>query len=299
MHSAFHTATRVIQLPQLRADIASFEFIADLSNMLISGTSTKNVIVDFSQAVWMDAHMLAPLGACFYSHTRRGGGVKFVNVPIQIEALIRKNGFLSAFQDEMRTPDKWGTIIPYRRYLPSDEKTFPTYMSRISRGRGTLKFNDTAKISLLLTTVELFNNAISHGRSGFGVFVCGQYYPNANKMRFAIADLGVGIENNVSGFLGAGINGLEAIQWSMERGNSTRVGRPGGMGLYFLKNFALSNGGSLSIISGDSTVTYGREEHMTNTKKYYSGTYICLEINTNSPSKYIPDYGGEIDDDLF
>lgn len=288
-----------ILIPQIRADQDGFEFLASLSSSLGRYSSLGSIHLDFHEAVWIDGHMLAPLGAVLYMHTIMGNSVSFRNMQPNLESLFRKNGFLSAFADEVRTKDKWGTIIPYRRYVPSDERSFPTYMSKLAKNRGDLRFNDIAKNSLLMTTLEIFNNAVSHGRSSAGVFVCGQYYPNINRVRFSMADLGVGIRQNVSSFLNTAISGLDAIRWALERGNSTRLGRPGGMGLYFLRNFIESNSGKLSIVSGDSIISLGEEEYGMKTSRYFNGTYITLEINTNIPSVYLPVIEGENSNDLF
>ena len=243
--------------------------------------------------------MLAPLGAVLHSHNRTGHSTKLVGLQPQLDGLMRKNGFLSAFDSSLRTADRWGTTIPYRRYVPSDERTFPTYMTRVAKSRGDLRFNEVTKNSMLLTTLELFNNAVQHGRSYAGVFVCGQYYPNANKMRFALCDLGAGIRNNVSGFLMTAMDGIEAIEWAVKRGNSTRINRPGGMGLHFLKNFIEDNRGSMHIVSGDSVVSYGESEAKLKTKRIFQGTYVCLEVNTNTPSVYLKTDASEVSDDLF
>lgn len=288
-----------IVIPQLRADVDGFEYLADLSSRLGRHSSIGDVEIDFHYAEWIDAHMLAPLGAILHSHNRVGHSTKLVGLQPQLDGLVRKNGFLSAFEPSVRTPDKWGTIIPYRRYVPSDERTFPTYMNRVAKSRGDLRFNEVTKNSMLLTTLELFNNAVQHGRSQTGVFVCGQYYPNANKMRFALCDLGIGIKDNVSGFLMTAMDGIEAIEWAVQRGHSTRINRPGGMGLHFLKNFIEANNGSMYIVSGDSVVSYGDSEIRLKTQRLFRGTYICLEVNTNTPSAYLKVDASEVSDDLF
>ncbi|UBV43254.1 ATP-binding protein [Deinococcus taeanensis] len=274
-------------LPQLRSDPEGFEYISQLSNMLGPGSTLADLEIDFSGTVWVDAHMLAPLGALLYAHRSRGFSVQLSNIPPAVEGILRKNGFLSAFEDEIRTKDTWGTVIPYRRYISTDEKSFPLYMAKLAKNRGNLRFNDNARNAILFTTLELFNNAIYHGRSASGVFVCGQYYPNANKLKFSLCDLGVGIPANVTGFTGRAMTDAEAISWAVERGNSTRPKRPGGMGLYFLKNFAVSNNGLLHIISGDAIVSEGKNQSYMKTTQRFNGTYISLEINTDSQSTYI------------
>jgi hypothetical protein len=222
------------------------------------------------------------------------------NLNPQIDSILRKNGFLSFFNNEVRTRDKWGTIIPYRRFSIVEERTFPNYITKLAKNRDNLRFNDKSRESLIFTTLELFNNAVSHSRSSAGVFVCGQYHPNAHILRFCLSDAGEGIRNNVSGFIGKAVTSEEAILWALERGNSTRIDRPGGMGLHFLDNFARNNLGNLHIVSGNAVVTTGAQCHTQLTDGWFSGTYICMEINTNKASSYLyDDSSEELDDEIF
>lgn len=117
--------------------------------------------------------------------------------------------------------------------------------------------------------------------------MCGQYYPNASKLRFCLADVGIGFEQNVSGFLGNAKSDAEAIEWALIRGNSTRHNRPGGMGLYFLNNFIQRNGGNMYIVSGGGVVRIGKENYSTFTSKRYKGSYITMEINTDVSTDFV------------
>ncbi len=40
---------------------------------------------------------------------------------------------------------------------------------------------------------EIFSNAVLHSQTKFGIYSCGQFYPNRNKLDFSVADLGVGM----------------------------------------------------------------------------------------------------------
>ncbi|HOF58934.1 MAG TPA: ATP-binding protein [Syntrophorhabdaceae bacterium] len=97
---------------------------------------------------------------------------------------------------------------------------------------------------------EVFQNAVIHSESKVGLFVCGQFYPIWQRLDLTIADAGIGIRTNVRRALGLKVNSVDAIQWALQEGNTTkRGGQPGGVGLKFLKDFIELNKGKIQITS--------------------------------------------------
>ncbi len=136
---------------------------------------------------------------------------------------------------------------------------------------------------------EIFSNAVLHSSTRLGIFSCGQFFPKQNKLDFTVADLGVGIRQNVSEYMGRDISAAQAIVWATEKNNTTKGGPvPGGLGLKLLGEFIDLNGGCLQIASdagywrrsnkSSSSFTFGHS---------FPGTIVNIEINTADPHSYI------------
>ncbi|WP_162393801.1 sodium-independent anion transporter [Deinococcus kurensis] len=289
-----YSSFRTVHVHDLRADLSGFDYISFLSHLLGEDSNIGHVVLDFSHVSWIDAQMLAPLGAIITMHMRRNFNVRLAHMSPGIREILNKNGFLSSFSEERRLKDKWGTTIPFRKFMSTNEWEFPNYIARLARNRNNLRFDQKSRDGLIFVALELYNNSISHGLSRHGVFICGQHHPNINKLRFCIADLGRGFEKNVSGYLGRTTSEADSIEWAMHKGNSTRLNRPGGMGLYFLSNFINRNGGLIHIISGGGIYSPNSVDIKTFTKRRYPGSYISLEINTNVSTDFVMP---EVDDD--
>lgn len=102
----------------------------------------------------------------------------------------------------------------------------------------------------LQSLLEIFQNAAIHSQSGPGVFICGQFYPQKQRLDFTIADAGIGIRENVRQYTGRPkMNSCDAIRWALEEGNTTKTGKqPGGLGLKLLKDFICLNKGGASEV---------------------------------------------------
>ena len=147
---------------------------------------------------------------------------------------------------------------------------------------------------------EVYQNAVIHSQSSVGLFICGQFYPQLQRLDLTIADAGIGIRTNVRRRLGPQVSSVEAIQWALLEGNTTkRHGQPGGVGLKFLKDFIELNGGRIQIAS-----RYGFYEYHQGAETFLKliadlpGTTVNLEINTGDTNAY--QLSSEISpDDIF
>ncbi|MBK5247299.1 MAG: ATP-binding protein [Peptostreptococcaceae bacterium] len=137
--------------------------------------------------------------------------------------------------------------------------------------------------------MEVILNAAIHSESDSGVFVCGQFYPQKQRIDFTITDAGIGIPEKVSKYLRIDrLDSCEAIKWALTEGNTTKGGvQPGGLGLKLIKDFIQINKGKLQIVS-----QFGYYEFSINGESYqelnyeFPGTCINIEINTNDSSNY-------------
>ncbi len=147
---------------------------------------------------------------------------------------------------------------------------------------------------------EIFSNAVWHSRTQLGIFSCGQFFPTKGLLNFTVADLGVGIRQNIQDYVGLDLAAEDAIVWATEENNTTRRGPiPGGLGLKLLREFIDLNGGCLQIVS-DAGFWQTKDERVSTARlgHPFPGTVVYIGINTADLNSYcLP---SELDaDDIF
>ena len=210
------------------------------------------IFIDFYELSWFDANLSALLGAIIHKLNVENNltfSTDLVFLESQFDVLFR-NGFLNqgAYLDDDRK-----STIAYKNFELDDKNGFVSYIQDdLMKHRGFPELSEELYDIIIDSLIELFNNIQIHSKSTFDFFVCGQYYPRQNKLTFTILDLGVGFlpainkkTNNVIQ------NNYDAILWSLERKNTTKIGCPGGKGLYDLHQYLLNSGGDMQIITGD------------------------------------------------
>jgi hypothetical protein len=135
---------------------------------------------------------------------------------------------------------------------------------------------------------EVFSNAVLHSQTKLGIFSCGQYFPGDHRLDFSIADLGIGMAENVSRTLGKSISDVDAICWAVEPGNTTKTGTiPGGLGLKLLREFISLNHGRIEIVSRCGYwLQNGTEISTRILNTPFPGTVVNIEINTADQASY-------------
>jgi hypothetical protein len=274
-------------LPKIRHDLHGFKDLVLLYEKL-RGCVFEEIEIDLGDTEWFDADMCAPFGAILYRLGALMNSVRLVNIPLDVERILSKNGFLSSY-GRRKIPDTWGTTIPYRRFEVKDDRYFGEYieaefvtrseMPRMSR-RLVKKFRESV--------FEIFSNAVIHSRTEHGIFSCGQYFPKRNRLDFSVVDLGTGIRRNIKELRGLDLPAEEAIKWATSGRNTTKRGPvPGGLGLKLLLEFIKLNGGRIQIISDGGYWNADRFE--TSTSRLgapFPGTIVALEINTSDTCSY-------------
>jgi hypothetical protein len=180
---------------------------------------------------------------------------------------------------------------------------FGGYIARELMPKELPEMTSRAKQRFRTSVQDIFNNAVAHAASDVGITTCGQHYPQSKqRISFAVADLGVGFKHNLERFTGKSWDTLEAIEWALEQGHTTRVGSvPGGLGLTWLFEFVQANGGELQIVSHDGY--WGWQDGFNESfhlESPFPGTVVVLHINTDDMTLHdVPDSSPQNRPSLF
>ncbi len=135
---------------------------------------------------------------------------------------------------------------------------------------------------------EIFSNAVLHSKTEQGIFSCGQFFPARHRLDFSVADLGIGMRQNIKESVGLELSPEAAIAWATEASNTTKCGPvPGGLGLKLLAEFIDLNGGRIQIVSDAGY--WKRENGVTVAESLshaFPGTVVNVEINTADTTSY-------------
>ncbi|MGE0468171.1 MAG: ATP-binding protein [Nitrospira sp.] len=273
-------------LPTIHSDKEGFERLASLAADT-EKLYADRLEVDFSKCGFFDANMAASLAAVLARISDNLNAVELVKVPSAIERVLRKNGFLLAY-GYSAIDDVNQTTLPFQRIQISDKGRFADYLKQHLKGKGIPRMTDGLGKVFKQSIFEVFQNAVIHSNSRLGIFVCGQFYPQVQRLDLTIADAGIGIRTNVRRYLGTNVSSVEAIRWALQGGNTTKTGsQPGGVGLKVLKDFIALNEGKIHLASRLGFYEYCNEkETFEKLGADFKGTVVNLEINTGDTQSY-------------
>nr|WP_319394696.1 ATP-binding protein [uncultured Desulfobacter sp.] len=271
----------------IRSNCMGFDSIAEIA------VKTKELWFDsielnFSFCSFFEANMAAPLYAVIARLRNELNDVSIANVPSGISTILRKNKFLSVFNQPDLT-DTNQTTLPFKIFKLSAGDQFNDYLDHYMRGRGIPTMSEALTRRFRQSLFEIFLNATIHSQSESGIFVCGQFYPQKHRMDFTIADAGIGIRENVRKYTRRPkLNSCKAIEWAMTEGNTTKTGnQPGGLGLKLIKDFIQMNGGKIQVVSRFGYYEFSANgESIQKMGNDFPGTCINIEINTEDKNSY-------------
>ncbi len=276
-----------LRVGTIRSDCSGFDSIADIA-VKTKDVWLDSVEFDLSSCSFFEANMAAPLYAVIARLRNELNDVSIDNVPFSVSKILRKNKFLSVFNQPDLT-DINQTTLPFKIFKLSAGGQFNDYLDTYMKGRGIPTMSDALTKRFRQSLFEIFLNATIHSQSESGIFVCGQFYPQKHRLDFTIADAGVGIRENVRKYTRkAKLNSCKAIEWAMTEGNTTKTGnQPGGLGLKLIKNFIQMNGGKIQVVSRFGYYEFfAGGESIRKMDNDFPGTCINIEINTDDRSSY-------------
>lgn len=276
-----------LTLPDIRHDLSGFQALVRLENEA-SSYFLDDVEIDMSATTWFDADMCAAFGAILYRLSNNLNTIRPTNICSSVEKILSKNGFLSHYGRE-KIPDRWGTTIHYRRFDAKDDRYFADYIENELIHRTEMPTMSEGLLKKFRESIfEIFSNAVLHSNSELGIFSCGQFFPNRQRLDFSVADLGVGMRENIKDKVGLVLSAEDAIRWSTEGRNTTKRGPiPGGLGLKLLREFIDLNGGCIQIVSDAGYWRRENKKTITAPLNYpFPGTVVTVEINTADTNSY-------------
>lgn len=274
-------------LPEIRHDQAGFAALVRLASET-KDCLFDDVDIDMGATSWFDADMCAAFGAILYRLGEGLNTVRLTNIRPNVGTILSKNGFLSHY-GRVKIPDRWGTTIPYQRFDVKDDRYFADYIENELIHRAEMPAMSPGLLKKFRESIfEIFSNAVLHSRTEMGIFSCGQFFPARHRLDFSVADLGIGMRQNIKDNTGLDLSAEAAIHWATEGRNTTKRGPvPGGLGLKLLSEFIDLNGGCIQIVSDAGY--WKRENRTTTTTPFthpFPGTIVTVEINTADMSSY-------------
>jgi hypothetical protein len=275
-----------IKLYDIGSVYQGFERLIEVAEVT-KGCIFDNIEIDMGNVNCLDANMCAAFGAILYKVGREPNTVTLLNLQKGVETILSKNGFLSYYGREKRQ-DTYETTIEYKRFEPKDDRYFAAYIEENMVGKGVPRMSEGLHKKFIESIFEIFSNAVIHSRTKMGIFSCGQFFPTKKRLVFSIADLGIGIPRNVKEHTKQEMAADQAINWTLEGKNTTKVGRiPGGLGLKLLREFITMNQGRIQIVSDKGYWELSGGKAFTRLfLNPFPGTTVSIEINTSDTNSY-------------
>ncbi|MBU0567558.1 ATP-binding protein [bacterium] len=275
------------EFPQeISSNFEGYRGLIDFYNKT-SALAFDRIILDFAKTTWLEANLIAVLGAILNKVQSGLNEVKIENLSSNIRNVLSRNHFLSHFGG-LKIPDYYKTTIKYRKFKRAEEKLFKEYLDGELLSKEAMPdMSSLLRKKINESIFEIFNNAVIHGNCSH-IFSCGQYYPQKKRLDFTIVDLGKTIKANVTGYVNRNLSGKDSIKWAVAEGHTTKQGQiPGGLGLSLIREFLEKNNGKIQIISSDGYWEQeGQGKRDGSFPQTFSGTIVNLEFNIDDKSHY-------------
>ncbi|WP_339757514.1 hypothetical protein [Algoriphagus aquimarinus] len=274
-----YTGFQILQ--NLQSGPTSFRTLIGLYNAF-KKLPSSNLLLDLSHIEFIDANLCASLDAIFYLLNKEAGHTFYIDqneIKGRFDIFIR-NGFIKSSTDEVGEINTNSSAVRLTRFTPdSDEKFYEFLVNTLFSNRAFHKMPQI-KGDIIDHFCEIFSNIGLHARTTDPVFACGQFYPKKKILKFTLVDLGIGFYEPIGGFLGNEIESpLDAVNWALEEGNTTKIDATGGSGLSRLKSYCEDRGHVFQIITDGVCWTNGTGIFKHWEVEKFPGTTINLEFS--------------------
>ena len=283
----------IIKIPsRLTSDVEGYKNLISIYHK-VKELEDYEIIFDFKYTSWFEANLSAIFGVIGDYASEKGNTLKLKDMRHTVQDVLLRNGFMAEY-GMGKIQDYKGTTISYKRFNAQQGLKFSQYIKE-----ELLAKPDFPKLSTLLSKrinesiYELFENARTHGECSH-IYTCGQYYPQESPARIdmTIVDMGISIKRNINRYLNSNgkpsITGTQAIDWAVQKGNTTKTGNiSGGLGLDLVLEFLKLNNGKIQIVSSDGYWEYrnGKTE-MRVLNEVFNGTIVNIEFNLEDSNYY-------------
>lgn len=281
---------KIYEIQSLDNRCVAFSFLSELQCHMIH-CKEDTIILDFRKCKFSHAVFTSFIGALTEIGKAFQKQVRYrFKVDSRIYSYFKKSGMYDYMVNEGKHIHTNQNALPFWK-VKMDEELLMSYIDSII-DLSKIRIIDKARQQLFRNFYELFVNARDHSDEKYGVYSCGHWMPRQKCLIFSIYDTGIGIPQLVKNRVDSNLSDIEALEWAMVGGNSTRQlekGVPRGLGLSDLKKFVELNNGRLSILSNGVFYDYGhRAKNNTEQFEYANmGTLICVTIYQDSEHVYI------------
>lgn len=214
-----------------------------------------------------------------------------------IRGQLVENNFLSHFSRSGFSGYPHGGYIGYREHgklLDPNEIASHLYNEWLTDEK--ISVADDLKKAIVSRIFEIFMNAYGHGSiksSYIGAVSCGHYDRKEKKLHLCVIDFGLGVCETVKNYLGSDISDIDALNWALKMGNSTKTDSngldiPRGLGFGLLKEFVAINSGSIKVYTNNCRALLDqRNEYIVTDGGYgFAGTLVEITINCDDRRHY-------------
>ncbi len=289
----------IIEIPNnIRSEYTGYDFLISIVSKCKS-TSRDLIVFDFGNVNFFDANLCALMGSIFEILESRDNRINIENVRSHVETILRKNEFLVRF-GYSKIDDHYDTALSYTKFTPRDDVSFSKYIQqKLLTKEGFPVLSEKLGKEITRNIFEIYENARTHGKCDY-IHTCGQFYPKDvdRPLMFTIVDKGVNIKQNVSKYLHKDIAAEEAIEWAMQKGNTTKTGQTsGGLGLAVIFDFIKLNRGKIQVVSADGFYEFKNDNVVKKRLNHvFDGTIVNIKFNLNDSQSYM--LTEEVDDDF-
>lgn len=290
----------MVDFENIKNDFRSYNFLVEFYRQN-KDKSYQTIDISFGKVSFIAANTCSIIGAIFQKLQNSFNEIRLFHFNNdKVKKTLQRNGFLSFFGFP-RISDNYHSTMQYLKLFPNHSRFFSEYIREELMGKKELPgMSNRLKKKITEGIYEIFINAAMHSKTNEGIFTCGQFFNVERKIEFTITDLGIGMRNSVGQYLRTAISAVDAIEWAMQEGHSTKPNDSGGLGLAILKNFITLNKGTIQVISNNGfweLSTAGIDKRTFNSE--FPGTAVNICIKTDDPMKYVLSDEIIADEDVF
>lgn len=247
--------------------------------------------LNFSNTNFISGEMTVLLSMVVESLHNRDYDVQanYKSLPKSTQNLLSRNGFFKRYKLAPGLSDNKNTVIQLSKIPCKDEDAVDEYIENKFLAKIESEIEPIFRNEISIFIFELVHNILEHSGAD-NVIMCGQHYPHMNKIRFAIADTGIGLPNYILSKKSLSSE-KEAIEWAFTKGNTTKElesDTDSGVGLAYIQE-KISKKASMKLFSNHSYFHIKQDGNLSYKELEYSmyGTLIIFDFDIEQCNKML------------